>query len=99
MKTHLIQRPRVLAGRDLHDGGEEGLGVEETGEPDDLERDEKPKLEASPRERNCEKNSFQREEHEAQENNGKAEEMTSEIETDLGDLELGGPGHELGVAV
>ena len=34
LETHLVQRPLILAGHGLHDGGEEGLGVEEATQPD-----------------------------------------------------------------
>lgn len=32
-EAHLVQRPLVLPGHGLHDGREEGLGVEEAGQP------------------------------------------------------------------
>jgi len=34
LEAHLVERPLVLAGHLLHDGGQERLGVEEPGEPD-----------------------------------------------------------------
>ena len=34
LQAHLVQGPLVLACHGLHDGGEEGLGVEEAGQPD-----------------------------------------------------------------
>ena len=33
-EAHLVQRELLLPGRGLHDGGEEGLGVEESWQPD-----------------------------------------------------------------
>ena len=34
LQAHLVQWPLILAGHGLHDGGEEGLGVEEPSQPD-----------------------------------------------------------------
>lgn len=34
LKTHLVQWPLILASHGLHDGSEEGLGVEKTSQPD-----------------------------------------------------------------